>query len=574
MRASLTEFQLAWQCHQRGDLAKAKALYGRVGMAHPDYPRALHYLGLIAHQTGDSAQGVRLISRALALTPKDAEMRSNLGNALARCGRLQEARDELEKATALAPGFAGAHNNLGLVQRKLGDPEAAAGSFERAVQLAPGQPLLYSNWGTALAEAGQLTAAREKLEQAIKLNPGHADAWSNLGLVHSRLRAWDEAVRCLNKALELAPEAAGVWVNLSNVERAFGRMSEARKAAAKAIELAPGLPDAHQALASAGRFEEAEREITGLEAVLKRGDLTPKDRINCSYALGKLLDGAGQFDRAFAAYAAANAEQAQPVEIADSVTRFDRLIARFDRDLLDRLADVGNPSERPIFVVGMPRSGTTLVEQIIASHGAASGAGELPHFEGYLKAFEAAKGGSRAALLGDFAQDYLARLDRRGERALRTVDKAPFNFLCLGLIRLVFPKARIVHCRRDPRDTCLSIFFTNFAEHRSFTTRLADIGAYYACYKRLMEQWRQLFPEGFFEIAHETLVRDQEGETRRLLGYLGLPWDERCLSFHETLRPVDTPSDWQVREPIHTRSLGRWRHYERHLAPLLEALPS
>ncbi len=574
MAASPPEFQMALQLHQRGELKRARMLYERVGMASPDYPRALHYLGLIAHQTGDSDKAVRLIAKALTFKPEDAEMRSNLGNALARCGKLEQARRELERATALAPGFAGAHNNLGLVQRKLSLPDEAARSFQRAVELLPGNPLLYSNWGTALAEAGHLPAARERLEQALKLDPKHADAWSNLGLVLSRLRQWDEALRCLNKALDLAPKAAAVWVNLSNVERAYGRLAEARKAAAKAIELAPALPDAHQALASAGRFEEAESEISGLEGVLKRRDLTSKERMNCSYALGKLLDGVGSYDRAFSAFGAANREQALAFDLGRTQARFDSLISRFDRALLDRLSGCGHPSERPIFVLGMPRSGTTLVEQIIASHGSASGAGELPDVEGYLATFEAAERGEEAALLERFARDYLAELDRRGQGMPRTVDKAPFNFLSLGLIRLVFPKARIVHCRRDPRDTCLSIYFTNFAEHRTFTTRLEDIGAYYACYERLMAHWRGLFPEGFHELTHETLVGDQEPESRRLLDYLGLSWDSRCLSFHETERPVDTPSDWQVREPINTRSIGRWRRYEQHLGPLLETLPS
>ena len=218
-----------------------------------------------------------------------------------------------------------------------------------------------------------------------------------------------------------------------------------------------------------------------------------------------------------------------------------------------------------------PRSGTTLTEQIIASHQAAAGAGELPHFERYLN--QLADAAPDQARLAACAADYLAGLDHKAPGALRAVDKRPFNFLCLGLIRLVFPAARIIHCRRDPRDTCLSIYFTNFAEQHAFSTRLGDIGAFYGLYREVMEHWRRLLPGAIYEVDYERLVSDQESESRRLIAHLGLDWDQACLAFHLNQRPVDTPSDWQVRQPIHSRSIGRWQHYEQHLGPLLEALP-
>lgn len=572
MASPLSQLETALRLHQKGDLRQAESLYRRIRKEDRDYPRALHYLGLIAHQTGDSAKAVRLISTALARSPGDAEMRSNLGNALARCGRLEEARVELERATSLAPDFAGAHNNLGIVLRKLGAPDEAARAFEHAAGLDPQAALFYSNWGNALADAGKLTAAQERFERAIALNPRLADAWSNLGLLHSQRRDWQEAVRCLTRASELNPKLASVWVNLSNVQRAFGHLEEARQAAAKAIELAPGLPDAHQALAASGRFKEADEEVRHLETILKSRRLTTAERINCNYALGKLLDDIGEFERAFAAYSDANAGQAGPFSLAETRARFDAIAEKFDTAFPKRFAGGGSDSERPIFVIGMPRSGTTLVEQIIASHGSAAGAGELLHFERYLETFLSAEPGSHQALLGEFAEDYLAKLDGHEAKALRVVDKRPFNFLCLGLIHLVFPKARIVHCRRDPRDACLSIFFTNFSERHAFSTRLADIGAYYNLYAGLMAHWHRVLPDRVYEIEYERLVSDQEAESRRLIDHLGLDWDEDCLAFHLNKRPVDTPSDWQVREPIHTRSIGRWRHYEKHLEPLLDTL--
>lgn len=565
-------FASAQDLHRRGDLVAARALYEKIGKRHPDYPRALHYLGLIAHQSGDSRKAVRLIGKALTLTPKDPEMRSNLGNALARCGRLEEARKELERAVALAPDFAGGFNNLGLCLRKLGQPGRAADAFAQAVRLMPRQALLYTNWGSALAEMSLLEAAQEKLEIAIALDPKFAEAWNNLGLVQSRRRAWDAALASLETAAKLAPNAANVWVNLSTVERAFGRLDKARQAAEKALALAPDLPDAHQALAAAGRSENAEAEIARLERLLKSDSLTAAERSNSNFALGKLLDEVGNYASAFAAYKAANRDQASPFDPEATAERLEALTERFGSAFAQRLSNLASASERPVFVIGMPRSGTTLVEQIIASHPQAAGAGELGDIERFLLACEEREGDPSAQQVTAFIADYLETLERYGPGAARVVDKRPFNFLALGLIAALFPKARIVHCRRDPRDTSLSIFFTNFADKHGFSTRLKDIGRFYRDYDAMMARWRTLFPDRLYEISYSALIADQEHESRALIAHLGLAWDPACLAFHQTLRPVDTPSDWQVRQPLTDRSLGRWRHYEAELAPLLEAL--
>ncbi len=569
---SANDLARAQDLHRRGDLVAARALYEKIGKRHPDYPRALHYLGLIAHQSGDSQKAVRLIKKASGLSPKDPEMRSNLGNALARLGRLDEARRELERAVALAPDFAGGFNNLGLVLRKMGQPDRAADAFAEAVRLMPRQALLYANWGSALAEMNELAAAQEKLEQAVTLSPKNAEAWNNLGLLQSRRRLWDDALVSLEKAADLSPKTATVWVNLSNVERAFGRLDKARKAAETALDLSPSLPDAHQALAAAGQPESAAAEIERLEQLLASPALTRSERSNCHYALGKLLDETGTYRRAFTAFAAANQQQADQVDLEAVEARFAELTRRFDPAFVERLAGLADPSERPVFVIGMPRSGTTLVEQIIASHPEAAGVGELGNLEGYLTAIEQSADDPAPDDLRGYIQDYQATLDRLGGSARRVVDKRPFNFMAVGLILALFPNAKILHCRRDPRDTCLSIFFTNFNEQHAFSTRLEDIGHFYRLYADLMDRWRTLFPDRLYELDYVRLVQDQEAETRALIQHIGLDWDPACLAFHRTLRPVDTPSDWQVRQPLYDSSVGRWRHYEAELSPLLAAL--
>ncbi len=554
----------------RGEIAKAKSLLQTIRRNDPDYPRALNALGLIARQNGDGETALRLLGKAVALRPADPELRSNLGNLLARAGRLSEARRELETAVTLAPQIAGLHNNLGQVLQKLEEPEAAANAYARAAGLEPRQALFLANWGSALADLGELEAAEETLRRATRLDPRLAEAWSNLGLLQSRRRAWNEALENLETAARLAPKNPRIWVNLSTVRRAFGRLADARAAAATAIALAPGLPDAHQALAAAGRLEDSAGEIQRLESLLADDRLTDKDRSNCAYALGKLLDDAGHYDRAFAAYAEANRCQRRRFDAAATATAFQSLTDRFGTGFVREHAAAASQSEQPVFVIGMPRSGTTLVEQIIASHPQAAGAGELPLFEQFRLACE--KSPPSPERIGAFVLDYLQELQRYGADAQRVVDKRPFNFQNLGLIRAVFPKARIVHCRRDPRDTCLSIFFTNFNDQHAFSTGLDDIAAFYDLYAELMGRWRETFPEALYELSYEDLIAEPEAEIRRLIAHLGLDWDPACLAFDRNLRPVDTPSDWQVRQPIHAGSIGRWRHYERHLAPLLQNL--
>ncbi len=308
------------------------------------------------------------------------------------------------------------------------------------------------------------------------------------------------------------------------------------------------------------------RRLPGWNTSSQDGATDCGERSNCNYALGKLLDDVGAYARAFEAYAAAE-DQRCSFDPARTAARFEALTQRFDPAFAERCSAAASRSERPVFVIGMPRAGATLVEQIIASHPQAAGAGELSDIEAILSSCEGLEGDPEPNRLRGFAADYLSTLERYGPGAQRVVDKRSFNFMSLGLIGALFPRARILHCKRDLRDAALSIFYTNFAEKHAFSTRLEDIGAFYRLYADMMARWQRAFPDRIYEVDYEGLVDNQEAESRRLIAHLGLEWDAACLSFHRNLRPVDTPSDWQVRQPIHSRSQGRWRHYEARLAP-------
>jgi hypothetical protein len=262
--------------------------------------------------------------------------------------------------------------------------------------------------------------------------------------------------------------------------------------------------------------------------------------------------------------------------------RVDAAIARFTPAAIASLQSQGNDSERPLFVVGMPRSGTTLVEQILASHESVHGAGELTFWQAAASTLQVAErtadrrpadGPGAAERLADIARDYLDHVRSLGGTAARVIDKMPANFLHLGLIHSAFPRARIIHLRRDPRDTCLSIYFQHFAAIHPYATDLADLAHYYGEYARLMAHWRRVLPaETLLEVPYEQLIADQEHWSRRIVAFVGLPWNPSCLEFHATPRVVITMSKWQVRQKIHSASAGRWRHYEPFLGPLRDLM--
>ena len=333
------------------------------------------------------------------------------------------------------------------------------------------------------------------------------------------------------------------------------------------------------------RFTAEDRaEIDTLEAALTREKLRDSRRANIHYALGKAYDDCGEYDKAFEHFEHANEIEARRYRFNRErhVIALQKVKDHFPAALFERFAGAGSTSERPVFVVGMPRSGTTLVEQIIASHPSVHGADELTMIQQCTDRLAAEFGSERpypecigdidAATIARFADEYLAHLRTHSTSALRVTDKMPANFWHLGFIALLFPHARVVHCRRDARDVCVSNYFQQYAQAHHYTYKLADLGLYYSSYRSLMRHWRSVLPLRMYEIDYERLVEDQETQSKKLIEYCGLEWDERCLEFHKTRRTVFTASHWQVRQPMYRRSSQRWKHYESHMGELFEAL--
>ena len=611
--------------HQAGRLPEAEAIYRAVLQEDPRHPHALHLLGVIAHQAGRQREAIDLIGQALAafgphpvfhsnlsavylalrlfdeaaaharealrLNPAFADAHNNLGVALRERGRLAEAESAFRDALSIKPGHVDARSNLGAALHRQGKLSEALAILRGAIRLAPHHAQTQNDLGGVLLARGDTDEAVGHLREALRLNPALPDAHNNLGVALRDLSEIDEAMGHFREALRLKPASANARNNIGFTLEAQGRPDEALTEFKEALRLEPNNSMAMLALSAlslAGHYRFDEEEIRRLEALAARDDLPDDERSRIHFALARARDRAGDHNEAFAHYRRGNELRkgiaARAGFVYDPATHrrlVDQLSAVFTPAWFERMRPFGSDSELPVFVVGMMRSGTTLAEQILASHSQVCGAGELPEIGRLVSAlagrlpgidYPECLTGLDAATVRDLAEQHLRRLRQLSGVAERVIDKQPFNFLHLGLIATLFPRARVVHCRRDPIDTCLSCYVQYFGKPHPFTLDLAHLGHYFREYERLMRHWEQVLPVQVFELRYEELTADQEAVSRRLVEFCGLEWDERCLRFHESSRPVRTASTLQVRRPMYRSSVGRWKRYEAHLGPLLDAL--
>jgi tetratricopeptide (TPR) repeat protein len=472
--------------------------------------------------------------------PRDAVARHGLGTALAQLGRYRDAEEELRRAVGLRPAF----------------PEALL------------------NLAGVLQSTGRYKESEDPLRRALKAKPAYLEARISLGMSLMLLGRTREARDSYEKALRAAPRNTQTLVGLGQVEALEGHFAEAEAAYQQASQIEPGSADAHAALVWLRRMTSADAGWLKRAEELSGAGLTPIDESNLRYAMGKYFDDVGDYARAFRNYQRANELQkarALPYDRGGHERYVSDLVNAYPREVLARFGAGASDSDRPVLVTGMPRSGTSLVEQIIASHPAASGAGELHFWTAAVSRHEAAlrQGQLDAALGKKLAESYLRALDEYPKHALRVVDKAPINADYLGLIHGVFPRARLIYLRRDPIDTCLSCYFQQFSPGMNFAMDLEDLAHYYRQHHRLVSHWRAALPAGtLLEVPYAELVAEQEKWTRRILEFVGLPWNDRCLEFQKTERVVTTASVWQVRQKIYRTSVERWRNYEKFVGPL------
>ncbi len=433
-----------------------------------------------------------------------------------------------------------------------------------------------------LLRANQVGQAEAILSQLIRANPYHAHAMNLLGIVFIKKRDTSTALHWLEKAIALDPERAEYHHNIGPVFRIQGDFEKAEEHYRRAIALKPDYAECYFNFSAIRTFSAGDPMFQELEALLTRPDLNEQDRCFGHFAAGKIHDDIEDFDAAFRHYQAGNEARGVTFDMAAQRRYVAEYIEVFSESMLQRRRHEGMEDPTPVFVIGMPRSGTTLVEQILSSHPDVYGAGEisdiiaiagtLPQYASDGSAYPRCVTELGPEVMRGFGEAYLKRIRTLDGEAQRIVNKMPQNFLFAGLIALLLPNARIIHCRRDPLDTCLSCYFQRFRERHEYSYDLCHLGQYYRQYQQLMDHWRGSLPLPMLEVDYEAVVEDQERETRRLIEFLDLPWNDQCLEFHRSERPVTTASSFQVRQPIYRSSLKRWQRYAKHLGPLRDAL--
>ena len=542
-------FTLGKALAQLGRGTEADQAFERCFALSPE--RRLMALAAEHQKEGRLDEAEQLYRRVLRHRPRNVDALRLLATIAFRAGRPDEAERLLERAVALAPDFLAAFMDLGRLRKEQDRYEEALACFERAIELEPSSPQAHFLRGSALAPAALTHEAIAAYERCLDLRPGHAGALLGLGHALKTVGRPEGAIAAYHQCIQAKPDNGESYWSLANLKTY--------------------------------RFRDA--EVAEMQSRLDAGGLSAQSEVNFLFALGKAWDDRRDFEQAWGYYQSGNLKQRAAVSYDPVQTEIlnDRLIRVFSADFLQANRGVGLVDPAPIFIVGLPRSGSTLLEQILASHSHVEGTSELP----YVGRVSSSLNRNRAdginypeavqelppASFRSLGEDYLryARLHRR-EGMPRFIDKMPNNFPNIGLLSLILPEAKIIDARRHPLDACFSCYRQLFAKGQAFTYDLTEIGEYYLQYQRMMNHWAAALPGRVLTIQYEDVVANLESEVRRLFEFCALPFEDACLRYYDTGRPVRTPSAEQVRQPIYANAIGQWRNYERQLGELITVI--
>lgn len=574
---------LAAQNLQAGRLDQAESACRAAIRLRPRAAVAYQLLGLIAHRRGNYAAAIDQLQQSIELDPTQAPWHFNLGVSCRAADKLAQAQQAYTAAIAIDPHYAAAHHNLGSVLVDLGDLEAAFQSFRQTTRLDPNHANAHFQLGVLHRTRGDIGKSVRSYRKALALTPDDDEARLCLAVALSEFGEQNQAQDLLEPLCRERPGWAEAQTALASVLERLGHIDRAWRIIEPLLALNPVPVDAAIILADlAPKLDLNGRAVATLTAILDQDQLNDDQRMLCHYALGRLFDKQQHTDDAFKHFALANQLKPRDFDPAEHERFIDAMIEAFPPQPKFNVSTAAPPDTRPVFIVGMPRSGTSLVEQILASHPDVTGGGELPHISNLAsqisKAIRCADpypisvAGLTDDHLRELANIYLTRLNAISTEAKRITDKAPTNFLHLGLISRIFPHARIIHCQRTAAAACWSCFTQNFVGTHAYSYDLTHLGHYHRQYQRLMQHWHDVLTIPILDLAYEDLVTDPEPQMRRLIDFVGLDWHGDCLRFHENTRPMPSASYDQVRQPIYTAAIDRWRRYEQHLQPLYDAL--
>ena len=605
---------------QRGNLDEAQAALAKALELNPDSPEAYSNLGIVHFDRKEFDEAAACYEKAIALQPNFPEAHNNLGNAYRALDRRTDAIACYQRAVTQRDGYAEAYNNMAAALRDSNDFESAEHAYRKAIQQKPTYIDAYNNLAIMLSGLDRTEDALRYLAEALKLDEKHVPTLLNVARVQLERGAHDIATQAasiardlepdkaephvvladiqheldqpekalvhIERAVELEPEAADVRSFYGVLLKSLGRIEEARIEVRKAIDLNPKLYSAYANLNDLETFGADHDLLIKMERIFAEAEDPESERyVALHFAFGKALEDAGDYVRALEHYqVGARLRRAQlKYDEADTLGFFDHIMAAFPPEIFQDRPFDGNPSTEPVFIVGMPRSGSTLVEQILSSHPEVFGAGEVKVLNRSLAILRdrfpsiPKYPSMMAALEPDhyrqIAENYLTEMRSKANGAARITDKLLTNFFFVGLIQLLYPNAKIIHTRRNPVDTCLSAYTKLFKDDMPHSYDFAELGRYYRKYEEVMRHWDKVLPPGvMMTIQYEEVTEDLEANARAIVDHVGLKWDKACLSFHKSTRAVKTASVAQVRRPIYKTSVERWRRYGDGLAPLLEAL--
>jgi tetratricopeptide (TPR) repeat protein len=608
---------------EQGRLSSAEKCFKKAVKLNPNYVEAYNNLGNILQLQGKNDQAVVCLKKAIEIEPDFAQAYITLGNALKQSGEIDEAFTSYQKAISINPDLAEAYASLGSMKKQRGQAAAALEYFNKAIQLKSDDAEVYYNRGKVLYESGQFEAALQSFTQAIEFKPDYFEAYTNCGVLLSGSGQFDKAIASFDKAIQikpdldvayanrgnalsesgqpeaalasydkavkLKPDYANAFYNRGNVQSRLGLFEEALESYNEAIRLIPGYAEAYFNRSCLGEYSRvSEAELDFMERQIRRKDLAGPDLKNYYFALANACEQSGDYARQFDLLLEGNHLRRR--EINYDFSREQHIWTKIKALFPEKTDDIGQPAEQgdssltPIFIVGMPRSGTSLIEQIVASHSQAYGAGELTRLRQIVRpmigtAVKTGMPGNDPGLKNNIENkiraDYLGYLENLNRSEKFITDKMPSNFIFLGFILSAIPYAKIIHVKRSPVAVCWSIFKHNFGgEGNGYGYEMDELAEYYLQYHDLMEFWQTRFPGMIYHLNYEELTENQEIETRRLLDYCGLDWEQGCLDFHTTSRDVKTASQVQVRKKMYQGSSSAWHNYEQQLEPLISKLKS
>ena len=601
----------------QGKFGEAENILGKVIDLAPTFAKPYEDLGTLLMQQQRAEEAIPLLEKSVRLDPKMEEAHFQLGKALAMVGRGEEADAAFERSFALSPergmmalaaehhqagrleqaeklcrqvlqknpGHVDALRMLGLIAAAAGDLEDAEHLLRQALENAPDHVPAMFELGRVLKELDHHEQAIEVYREIVKLHPDNPKAHFRLAGVLGPAALTELSAAAYQRCLDLAPQHAGAWLGLGHMLKTLGRQDEGIEAYQRCMELEPDFGEAYYSLANLKTYRFDDAQIQEMKERVASESVKEVSEVNFLFALAKAYEDRGDFDQAWHYYEQGNDKQRILVSYdpVQTETVNSDLIEFFNAEFFKEHLNSGNPDRSPIFVLGMPRSGSTLVEQIIASHSQVEGTSELPYIGRISKSLNRnrADGMRYPQVLSELeprhfhrlGQDYLQMAAmHRVEGTPRFIDKMPNNFPSVGLIHTILPNAKIIDARRHPMDACLGNLKQLYAKGQTFSYDQNDIGEYYLQYQRMMDHWDEVLPGKVLRVQYEDTVADLESQVLRILEYLELPWEDGCLNFYDTERAVRTASSEQVRQPIYTSGVGFWRNYEPYLEELQEVL--